>query len=80
MIDEFLSDEPLADIRIHLQQQQAFGTNALCGMVEAKTPPLRGCQAGEWPRKPNEAIPDPIIPLLDLEFPCDEITAITIFL
>lgn len=37
MLDEALSDELLASIRFHLQQQRALGHDVFRGMVEANT-------------------------------------------
>ncbi|MBO9882890.1 transposase [Xanthomonas sp. D-109] len=56
LIDEVLSDELLADIRIHLQQQRALGQDAFRGMVEAKTRRFAGFRPAHRPRKSNPAI------------------------
>ncbi|MCF6014578.1 transposase, partial [Xanthomonas perforans] len=37
LLDEALSDELLASIRLHLQQQRALGHDAFRAMVQAKT-------------------------------------------
>ncbi|KAB0522445.1 hypothetical protein F7R02_24740 [Xanthomonas cissicola] len=55
LLDEALSDELLASIRIrlHLQQQRALGHDAFRAMVEAKTHRFAGVRPAHRPRKPN---------------------------
>lgn len=56
LLDEVLSDELLADIRIHLQQQRALGHDAFRSMVEAKTRRFAGVRPAHRPRKSSGAI------------------------
>ncbi|WP_228736627.1 transposase [Xanthomonas euvesicatoria] len=53
LLDEALSDELLANIRLHLQQQRALGHDAFRAMVEAKTHRFAGVRPAHRPRKPN---------------------------
>ncbi|WP_235657294.1 transposase [Xanthomonas citri] len=56
LLDEALSDELLASIRLHLQQQRALGHDAFRAMVEeAKTHRFAGVRPAHRPRKPNTA-------------------------
>ncbi|WP_407461419.1 transposase [Xanthomonas campestris] len=51
LLDEALSDELLASIRLHLQQQRALGHDAFRAMVEAKTHRFAGVRPAHRPRK-----------------------------
>ncbi|QWN05677.1 hypothetical protein DGN16_03065 [Xanthomonas citri pv. fuscans] len=53
LLDEPLSDELLASIRLHLQQQRALGHDAFRAMVEAKTHHFAGVRPAYRPRKPS---------------------------
>ncbi|MXV07237.1 MULTISPECIES: transposase [unclassified Xanthomonas] len=53
LLDEVLSDELLADIRMYLQQQRALGHDAFRSMVEAKTRRFAGVRPAHRPRKPT---------------------------
>ncbi|MBV6853980.1 hypothetical protein KWH45_11180 [Xanthomonas campestris pv. mirabilis] len=53
LLDEALSDDLLANIRLHLQQQRALGHDAFRAMVEAKTNRFAGFRPAYRPRKPN---------------------------
>ncbi|WP_080580679.1 hypothetical protein [Xanthomonas phaseoli] len=53
LLDEALSDELLASIRLHLQQQRALGHDAFRAMVEAKTHRFAGVRPAHRPRKPS---------------------------
>ncbi|MBO9855845.1 hypothetical protein J7396_03890 [Xanthomonas sp. A1809] len=55
LLNEALSDELLANIRLHLQQQRALGHDAFRTMVEAKTHRFAGVRPAHRPRKPNTA-------------------------
>ncbi|MCC5093896.1 MULTISPECIES: transposase [Xanthomonas] len=55
LLDEALSDDLLASIRLHLQQQRALGHDAFRAMVEAKTRRFAGIRPAHRPRKPNTA-------------------------
>ncbi|MBB4605708.1 hypothetical protein GGR59_001953 [Xanthomonas arboricola] len=55
LLDEALSDELLANIRLHLQQQRALGQDAFRAMVEAKTNRFAGVRPAHRPPKPNTA-------------------------
>ncbi|AZR32809.1 hypothetical protein DEG02_009530 [Xanthomonas vasicola] len=55
LLNEALSDELLASIRLHLQQQRALGHNTFRAMVEAKTNRFAGVRPAHRPRKPNIA-------------------------
>ncbi|WP_425519256.1 hypothetical protein [Xanthomonas cannabis] len=55
LLDEALSDELLASIHLHLQQQRALGHDAFRAMVEAKTHRFAGVRPAHRPRKPNTA-------------------------
>nr|WP_304382529.1 transposase [Xanthomonas vasicola] len=55
LLDEGLSDELLANIRLHLQQQRALGHDAFRAMVQAKTHRFAGVRPAHRPRKPNTA-------------------------
>ncbi|WP_372470110.1 hypothetical protein ABQY74_003290 [Xanthomonas sp. WHRI 7064] len=50
-LDETLSDELLASIRRHLQQQRAQGDDAFRAMVEAKIRRFAGVRPAHRPRK-----------------------------
>ena len=52
LLDEAVSDEALADIRLHLQQQRALGHDAFHAMVEAKTAPFAGVRPAHQPPRP----------------------------
>ncbi|WDJ96137.1 transposase [Xanthomonas campestris pv. incanae] len=51
LLDEALSDELLASIRLHLQQQRALGHDAFRAIVEAKTRRFAGIRPAHRPRK-----------------------------
>ncbi|MCD0252371.1 transposase [Xanthomonas campestris] len=51
LLDEALSDELLASIRLHLQQQRALGHDAFRAMAEAKTRRFAGIRPAHRPRK-----------------------------
>ncbi|PPU47610.1 transposase [Xanthomonas arboricola] len=53
LLYEALSDELLASIRRHLQQQRALGHDALRAIVEAKTRRFAGFRPAHRPRKPS---------------------------
>ncbi|MEB2185921.1 hypothetical protein VDS18_08440 [Xanthomonas campestris pv. campestris] len=53
MFDEALSNELLAGICLHLQQQRARADDALCKMVEANTRRFAGVGSAHRPRKQN---------------------------
>lgn len=53
LLDEALSDDLLASIRLHLQQQRALGHDAFRAMVEAKTRRFAGIGPAHQPRKPS---------------------------
>ncbi|MCC8488131.1 transposase [Xanthomonas campestris pv. raphani] len=53
LLDEALSDELLASIRLHLQQQRALGHDAFRAMVDAKTRRFAGIRPAYRPRKPS---------------------------
>lgn len=53
LLDEGLSDDLLANIRLHLQQQRALGYDAFRAMVEAKTRRFARVRPGHRPLKPN---------------------------
>ncbi|WP_238151796.1 MULTISPECIES: transposase [Xanthomonas] len=53
LVDERLSDELLASIRLHLQEQRALNQAAFCAMVLAKTRPFAGVMPAHWPSKPS---------------------------
>ncbi|WP_426801906.1 hypothetical protein [Xanthomonas campestris] len=53
MFDEALSNELLAGICLHLQQQRARANDALCKMVEANTHRFAGVRPAHRPRRPN---------------------------
>ncbi|QTK48225.1 hypothetical protein XeaCFBP3836p_03145 [Xanthomonas euvesicatoria pv. alfalfae] len=55
LLDEGLSDELLASIRLHLQQQRALRHDAFRAMVEAKTHRFTGIRPAHRPRRPNTA-------------------------
>ncbi|MBB5674720.1 transposase [Xanthomonas sp. WHRI 6108] len=55
LLGEALSDELLANIYLHLQQQRALGHDAFRAMVEAKTNRFAGVRPAHRPRKPNTA-------------------------
>ncbi|MGY4892996.1 UNVERIFIED_CONTAM: transposase [Xanthomonas axonopodis] len=55
LLDEALSDELLASIRLHLQQQRALGHDAFRAMVEAKTHRFAGVRPAHRPRNTNTA-------------------------
>ncbi|NEK70351.1 MAG: transposase, partial [Xanthomonas perforans] len=52
---EALSDELLASIRLHLQQQRALGHDAFRAMVQAKTHRFAGVRPAHRPRNTNTA-------------------------
>ncbi|WP_369977209.1 hypothetical protein [Xanthomonas bundabergensis] len=53
MLDKVLTNDLLADIRIHLQQQRALGYDAFRTMVENKTHRFAGARPAHRPRKPT---------------------------
>uniref|UniRef100_UPI003CE53E4B transposase n=1 Tax=Xanthomonas phaseoli TaxID=1985254 RepID=UPI003CE53E4B len=53
LLNEALSDELLANIRLHLQQQRALGHDTFRAMVEVKTHRFAGVRPAHRPRKPN---------------------------
>ncbi|MCC5074682.1 hypothetical protein LLE64_22580 [Xanthomonas campestris pv. plantaginis] len=53
LLDEDLSDDLLASIRLHLQQQRALGHDAFRAMVEAKTRRFAGVRPAHRPRNPS---------------------------
>ncbi|MFS8379067.1 hypothetical protein EIQ20_16400 [Xanthomonas campestris pv. campestris] len=53
LVDEPLSEELLASIRLHLQKQRALNQAAFCAMVVAKTRPFAGVRPAHWPSKPS---------------------------
>ncbi|RXE01213.1 transposase [Xanthomonas perforans] len=55
LLNEALSDELLASIRLHLQQQRALGHDAFRAMVQAKTHRFAGVRPAHRPRNPNTA-------------------------
>ncbi|EWC50956.1 transposase [Xanthomonas citri pv. glycines] len=55
LLDEALSDELLADIRLHLQQQRALSHDAFRVMVQAKTNRFDGVRPAHRLRKPATA-------------------------
>ncbi|OMQ22134.1 hypothetical protein XpCFBP7293_17695 [Xanthomonas perforans] len=55
LLDEALSDELLASIRLHLQQQRALGHDAFRAMVQAKTHRFAGVRPAHRPRNTNTA-------------------------
>lgn len=52
MLDEAISDEDLAAIRLYLQQQRAYGRDDFRAMVEAKTRRFAGTRPAHRPAKP----------------------------
>jgi putative transposase len=52
MLDEAISDEDLAEIRLYLQQQRAYGRDDFRAMVEAKTRRFAGTRPAHRPPKP----------------------------
>jgi putative transposase len=52
MLDEAISDEDLAEIRLYLQQQRAYGRDDFRAMVEAKTRRFAGTRPAHRPTKP----------------------------
>jgi putative transposase len=55
LLDEAISSDEFADIRIYLQQQRAWGHDAFRAMVEAKTRRFAGIRPAHRPRaKPAE--------------------------
>ncbi|WP_193553175.1 hypothetical protein [Xanthomonas arboricola] len=48
-----MSDELLASIRLHLQQQRVLGHDAFRAMVEAKTRRFAGVRPAHRPSKPS---------------------------
>ncbi|WP_238595532.1 hypothetical protein [Xanthomonas campestris] len=46
-----MSDDLLASIHLHLQQQRALGRDAFRAMVEAKTRRFAGMRPADRPRK-----------------------------
>ncbi|PPT49043.1 hypothetical protein XarbCFBP8147_14460 [Xanthomonas arboricola] len=55
LVDEPLSDELLASIRLHLQQQRALDQAAFRTTVVAKTRPFAGVRPAHWPSKLSTA-------------------------
>ncbi|WP_253656797.1 hypothetical protein [Xanthomonas citri] len=53
LLNEALSDELLANIRLHLQQQRALGHDTFRAMVEVQTHRFAGVRPAHRPRKPN---------------------------
>ena len=51
LLDEAISDETLADIRLYLQQQRAWGRDDFRAMVEARTQRFAGTRPPHRPRK-----------------------------
>jgi putative transposase len=51
MLDEAISDEDLAEIRLYLQQQRAYGRDDFRAMVEAKTRRFAGTRPAHRPTK-----------------------------
>ncbi|QTF19484.1 hypothetical protein XcfCFBP6992P_23365 [Xanthomonas citri pv. phaseoli var. fuscans] len=56
LLNEALSDELLANIRLHLQQQRALGHDAFRAMVEAKTRRFASVRPAHRPRRSDTAI------------------------
>lgn len=55
MLDEAISDDDLAAIRIYLQQQRAYGRDDFRAMVGAKTRRFAGTRPAHRPAKPPPA-------------------------
>ncbi len=55
VLDESISDDELAAIRIYLQQQRAWGRDDFQAMVKAKTRQFAGVRAAHRPSKPTAA-------------------------
>lgn len=52
LLDQAISDETLADIRLYLQQQRTWGRDDFRAMVEARTQRFAGTRPPHRPRKP----------------------------